>query len=355
MVSTGGTIASPVRGEGGAVPQLTADDLLGSVPSLTEVAEVSTRTFRQMPSSDLSLQDLLELVDLARESVSDGADGVVVTQGTDTIEETSFVLDLLWEGEAPIVVTGAMRNPSLPGADGPGNLWAAVRVAADSLAAGLGCLVVLNDEIHAARFVQKTHTSNPATFRSRLVGPIGWLSEGAPRVAVRPVGRHPVSWPRLLDQPVPAVALVKLGLGDDGRLVRAVGELGYDGLVVEALGGGHVPSSLVGDLERLAAVIPVVLASRTGAGEVLRSTYGFPGSERDLLSRGLIPAGALDGLKARLLLVLMLMKGAGAPGIAEAFATIGAPSGHRDPGRERQLSSHHTNVNGGQDVHTQER
>lgn len=115
----------------------------------------------------------------------EGSDGIVITQGTDTIEETAFVLDLLVDAETPIVVTGAMRNPSLPGADGPANLLASVQVASSFAARGLGTLVVFNDEVHAARFVRKTHTQNPATFRSSPVGPIGWISEGTPRIPTR--------------------------------------------------------------------------------------------------------------------------------------------------------------------------
>lgn len=111
-----------------------------------------------------------------------------------------------------------------------------------------------------------------------------------------------------------------MSLGDDGRLLKAVGQLGYEGLVIEALGGGHVPSHMTHPLETLAGEIPVVLASRTGSGEVLANTYGFTGSETDLLSRGLINAGILDGPKARLLLSLLLRSGASKQEIVEAFA-----------------------------------
>jgi L-asparaginase len=332
VLSTGGTIASPATTEGGAVPQLAAPHLVAAVPQLAEVADVAPASFRQVPSPELTVLDLLELAAEARRLVESGAAGTVVTQGTDSVEETAFVLDLLWEREEPIVVTGAMRNPSLPGADGPANLLAAVRVAASPSARGLGCLVVLNDEIHAARFVQKTHTSNPATFRSRLTGPIGWLCEDRVRLAVRPIGRHHLR-PRGRD--VPAVALLKVGLGDDGRLIGVVPELGFAGLVVEAMGGGHLPGALVGPLERVARAMPVVLASRTGGGELLRETYGFPGSERDLLGRGLIAAGALDGLKSRLLLTLLLMAGAGADELREAFATVGGPGAAAGAGELR--------------------
>jgi L-asparaginase len=178
-------------------------------------------------------------------------------------------------------------------------------------------VVVLNDEIHAARFVRKTHTSNPATFRSDPVGPVGWISEGIPRVVLRPVGQHKISVSEdAQDRPV---ALHTFTLGDDGRLLPEIERQGYAGLVVEGLGGGHVPSITVEALEDLAGKMPVVLASRTGSGEVLRSTYGFPGSEVDLLERGLIYAGPLDGPKARLLLTLLLRSGATREKIEDSF------------------------------------
>jgi L-asparaginase len=211
-----------------------------------------------------------------------------------------------------------MRNPTLPGADGPANLLAATQVAVSDAARGLGTVVVLNDEIHAARFVRKTHTSNPATFRSYPVGPIGWISEDAVRVVMRPVGERKISLSE--GGRDAAVALHVVTLGDDGRLLAAIESSGYAGLVVEALGGGHVPSVMVGALEDLASRMPVVLASRTGGGEVLRSTYGFPGSEIDLLDRGLIPAGSLDGRKARLFLSLLLRSGKTDEKVREAFA-----------------------------------
>ena len=319
VFSMGGTISSVDSGGKGVEPTLTGEALVSDVPEIAEVADVSAVSFRQAASGELRVEDLVELAAEISGRIDDGAAGAVVTQGTDTIEETSFCLDLLVEREAPVVVTGAMRNPTLPGADGPANLLAAIQVAASDVAKGLGTVVVLNDEIHAARFVHKSHTSNPATFRSDPVGPLGWISEDVPRVVVRPIGGHKVTLPEnAQDRPV---ALYHVALGDDGRLLPDIEEAGYAGLVVEAMGGGHVPSLMVETLEDLASKMPVVLASRTGGGEVLRSTYGFIGSETDLLERGLIYAGPLDGRKARLLMTLLLMSGASKQEIKETFET----------------------------------
>ena len=317
VLSLGGTISSTKSQGPGVTPKLTGEELVEAVPEIAGVAEVSAASFRRVPGSELTIDDVVALSGEINARLDAGAAGVVVTQGTDSIEETSFILDLLVERDEPVVVTGAMRNPTLPGADGPANLLSAVRVAASEQARGLGTVVLFNDEIHAARYVQKTHASNPATFSSPWVGPLGWISEETVRVAVRPMGRHHVALPEgSTDRPV---ALYAFGLGDDGRMLPEIGRLGYEGLVIEAFGGGHVPSGTVGYLEALALTMPVVLATRTRGGEVLGSTYGFPGSETDLLSRGLISAGPLASFKARLLLSLLLRSGASKDEAAETF------------------------------------
>ena len=319
MFSLGGTIAStnaPGADGGGVTPRLGARELVAAVPQLSAAADLEAVAFRQSSSGDLTLDDIAALAAEITARFDTGATGIVVTQGTDTIEETSFALDLLVGAPNPVIVTGAMRNPTLAGADGPANLLAAVQVATSPRARELGTLVVLNDEIHAARFVRKTHTSSPSTFRSVTTGPLGWVVEGRPRIAFRPAPLPTVAPP---SGTVPAVALLKTCLGDDGRLLEQIGSLGYAGLVVEAFGGGHVPAHMVPALERLGRRIPVVLASRTGGGEVLRETYGFPGSERDLLDRGLLCAGFLDGPKSRILLSLLLAEGADVEGVRAGF------------------------------------
>lgn len=309
VLALGGTIAMATRSEGGAggvIPTLTADALVDAVPDLAGIATIRAQSFRQLPSVQLSYDDLDALADTIRNLAGAGCRGVVVTQGTDTIEETAFILDCVLDLEMPVVVTGAMRNPTEAGADGPANLLAAVRVALADDARGMGCLVVFNDEIHAARFVRKTHTSRPDTFASPTCGRIGWLTEDRVRVGVRPPRVPAVQGP--VQRHDVHVALAKIALGDRGEQVRALCDAGFDGLVVEATGGGHVPQEVADALERAARQMPVVLASRTGSGEVLKHTYGFSGSEIDLLRRGLLRAGWLDGLKAKALLTLLLRR-----------------------------------------------
>ncbi|HEV3268353.1 MAG TPA: asparaginase [Acidimicrobiales bacterium] len=322
VYSLGGTIASTKSdaSTGGVTPQLGAADLVAVIPELLDVADVTAETFRQMPSGDLTFVDLIELARAIEQSFDSGADGVVVTQGTDTLEETAFALDVLVRRPEPVVVTGAMRNSTVASPDGSANVLGAVRVAASRDARGLGTLVVFSDEIHAARFVRKTHTSSLATFRSPTCGPLGWLVEDRVRVALRvseflDVGRVPTA-------DVPPVALIKCSLGDDARMFDQLSSLGYAGLVVEAFGGGHVPARVVASLENLAGRLPVVLASRTGSGEVLSETYGFPGSERDLLSRGLVSAGMLDGPKARVLLSFILSFGVDSSNVRATFERV---------------------------------
>ncbi len=311
-------------GRSGVVTRLTGADLTAAVPGLEDLGTpLDVRDTQAVPSANLTFAHLLDLVASASQVVAGGADGVVVTQGTDTMEETAFLVDLVWPHAAPFVLTGAMRNPTLAGPDGPANLLAAARVAAAPPARGLGALVVFNDEIHAARWVRKTHSTSTATFRSPNAGPVGHVIEGTVRVLTRPPRRQPIPVPaepaRLRDS---RVALHTVTLDDDGALLDKI-DGRYQGLVIAGYGVGHVPSVLAPVLGELAERIPVVLTSRTGAGSVLRHTYGAIGSETDLLRRGLINAGLLDPYKARVLLRLLLAGGAGRDRIADAFAQHG--------------------------------
>ena len=314
----GGTIAMAQAPDGGVSPALSAADLLAAVPGLSDVPiELRVRDFRHRPGASLGFPDLYELAAAINEALDDGCIGVVVTQGTDTIEEVAYVLDLLLPTDAPVVLTGAMRNPTMAGADGPANILAAIMVAANSCARGLGCLVVLNDQIHAARWVRKAHTSSPAAFVSPHQGPVGHVAEGCVRIPVRIQRWSPAL--SFLPRRSARVGLATIALGDDGTLIEAIAQH-VDGLVVASFGAGHVPAAVAPVLGKLAESIPVVLASRTGAGPVHRVTYGFPGSERDLLARGLISGGYLDPLKARILLHLLIASEASKAGIRMAFA-----------------------------------
>jgi L-asparaginase len=326
MVSLGGTITMTQGSGKGITPTLNAGDLVRSVPALVDVAELETASAMRLPGPSLPLEGLVELAATLEMQLAGDLDGVVVIQGTDTIEETAWLLDLLVRSEKPVVVTGAMRGPDFPGADGPANLLASAIVAASAEARGRGCLVVLNDEVHPARFVRKSHTSLPSAFTSPMTGPVGLVVE---RQAVfhsctartpaipQPGPQVPASEPVPTSVPAAAlepalsltpapVALLRMALGDDGRLLPVLPSLGYRGAVLEGMGAGHVPAAVAPLVGELVEQMPVVLASRVPAGTVFTRTYGYPGAEIDLVARGVLPGGPLGGLKARILLSLLL-------------------------------------------------
>lgn len=326
VFALGGTIAMGAAPPGKGVSlSHSAEMLVAAVPALAEIAEIEAHSFRQLASPDITIDDLEELAREIDKRLNDGVRGIVVTQGTDTLEESAFVIDRLVQHDAPVVFTGAMRNPTMASPDGPANLYHAVLAAVDAQARGIGTLVVMNDEIHAARYVQKMHTTSPAAFHSSPSGAIGWIIEKQARIVTRPAGRCPVAM-----SPAPGavrVARLTTGLDEDGVLVDLALQAGYDGIVIEATGGGHVPAAMVPALGRAARKIPVVYASRTRHGETMQATYEFHGAETDLLARGLIPAGWLGGIKSRLLLVLLLRAGAGDDEIRQAFENWRYPFG----------------------------
>lgn len=319
----GGTIAMTSTAGGGVAPALTTRELTEAVPGLgTLGVDLGLVDVCNEPSSSLRLADVLALSRTVAELLAEGADGIVVTQGTDSLEECAYLLDLLHDGPQPVVVTGAMRNPALAGPDGPANLLAAVTVAASPAARGRGVLVAFADEMHAAARVRKAHSVRVTAFESAAGGPVGQLVEGIVHFAAPPPGRFVV--PRV--ERVPRVPVVVAALGEEAPEVPA----DADGLVVAAFGAGHLPRWWVEPLAAAASRIPVVLASRTLAGPVLSATYAYPGSEKDLLARRLVPAGLLDPWKARILLVAILAAGADRDQVAAAFAAAG---GLGDPGR----------------------
>jgi L-asparaginase len=307
------------------------------VPELAAVADVRGETVSRLASYDFALDDLYRLATRIR-SMADAreVDGLVIAQGTDTLEETAFLLDLLLDVKIPVVMTAAMRNPRLTSADGPGNILAAARVAAVPWAkvSAVGVLVVMLDHAWTAVDIAKTETSRIDAFRSPSTGPVATLVEDRIVPLMLPVRDWKLTLRRVVDMDAPLagtpaapVALLWLSLGEEGALIDALladqNNLGYGGIVIGAMGGGHVPERLVERLAALAGLLPVVVASRTGGGPLLRRTYESPGAEIALRARGLIYSGRLPPLKARLMLDLLLRAGADRAAMAAVFDSFG--------------------------------
>jgi len=301
VLTTGGTIAMQYdAAAGGAVPTLGAAVFTAALPS--GLPELRTEKIVNLPSAHFTLETLCTIRErVAALAAEPEVAGVVVTHGTDTLEETAYLLDLTIPGEKPIVLTGAMRAASDVGYEGYANLLAAVQVAAAPQARGLGAVVVLNDEIHAARYVTKMHTLSPATFQSPGWGPVGRVEGDAVTVTHRPA-RYVLPWRGL----EPGVALLKLAVGMEADLLEYALARGVRGIVIEGLGGGRVPPWWLPALERARAQgVAVVIASRCPAGRVW-DAYGYPGARRTLADLGCLFAEGLNGQKARLKLMVVL-------------------------------------------------
>ena len=236
VLAAGGTIS--MTGEAGAVPKLDGDSLIADVPGLAAFAGLRSRTVFNKPSAHLSLEDQLEVCRQARDVARKGT-GVVVTHGTDSLEETSMLCDILHDADAPIVFTGAIRPASAPGADGPANLVDAVSVAASAEAAGMGVLVCFGGEIHHARGVRKTDTVSLVAFSSPQTGPLGRVTEGHPIIWSR-IPRNPPLDPPSLDR---SVLVVPTAAGDDGTLARAALGTEPDGVVIGTPNGSALRST----------------------------------------------------------------------------------------------------------------
>jgi L-asparaginase len=313
VLSAGGTIA--MTGDGPVTPELDAGALVAAVPGLAERGDLRARTLFTRPSAHLTLADALEIAQAAAGEATAGR-GVVVTHGTDTLEEVAVLCDLLYAGDAPIVFTGAMRPASAAGADGPANLADAVALAADEAAAGAGVLVAFAGEVHAARDVRKADAAAPAAFASPRLGPLGHVREG--RVSLpRRIPRRPALAVARLDA---AVHVVTTGLGTDATLLDAALAAGADGIVVVLLGAGHCAPGFLEAMRDAAARVPVVATVRPDRGTILHATYGFAGAEGDVRASGAVVAGALSPAAARIKLLACIGAGLDRRGIAHAFA-----------------------------------
>ncbi|MEI6179622.1 MAG: asparaginase [Chloroflexales bacterium] len=302
VITTGGTIATR-RGPNlaGAIPALKGEDVLAMLPR--GGADLAFEEFSNLPSSHLTPVNALDLsrrvaAALERPEV----DGVVITHGTDTLEETAYLLDLTLRTVKPVVITGAMRAATSLGYDGLANLAASVRVASTPSASDLGVVLVFDEEIHAAAEAQKLHAQSRAAFTSPGTGPLGRVEGERVWIARQPVGRQQIACQRLEE----LVDLIRLTQGADVRMLRHSLEDGVAGLVIEAFGGGRVPPWWLPHLsEALQRRTAVVIASRCGAGG-LGDEYGYVGAYHDLRRLGVLFAHNLSGPKARIKLMVAL-------------------------------------------------
>ena len=303
VVSTGGTIASrfdPLQGK--VVAARSGEDLLEMVPRAKDIAGIEVENFCNIGSYQLSPDIAFRLVRRIDE-ILDRPDvmGVVVTHGTDTMEETCYLADLLVASEKPIVFTGAQRSSDDPDSDGPRNLLNAIRAAASPLARGLGAMICFNDELHAARDVTKVHTAQVQTFQSYDHGMLGEIDGNQIVIYRKPTLRRMFQIPKLEER----VDLILLVLGIDARYIDASIQSEAAGIVLEAFGRGNANTVIVDGVRRAVNNgIPVIVTSRCPAGRVA-PIYGGGGG-KDLEEVGAIFAGDLSGVKARILLMVLL-------------------------------------------------
>lgn len=280
---------------------------------------VTVHPLRSVGSQNLTLSDIRALAAEIAARHRDGVRAFVVAQGTDTMEETSFLLSLLAPRDATIIMTGSMRTADAPGAEGPGNLRDALIAARALTGQRPGVLVAIAGELHDARLVRKMDSGRIAAFGSPGWGPVGSIITGRVRLAMNPLpAPGPYFWPA--DKPAARVGLLTVAMDADPLCVAPYADPAWDGLVVEAMGSGHVPQALAAPLAAIAAAKPVLLVSRCPQGDTDgHGTYQGQGTAAWLLANGLIDAGSLDGRKARLLLTVLLAD-RGAAGVREEMA-----------------------------------
>lgn len=304
VIFTGGTISMKVDERlKSAIPALSDAEIMATVSGIDKIAEIESVHFGSFPSPYITIDRMFELAEQVkifqgREDI----DGIVITHGTDSLEETAYFLDLMNDSNKPVVVTGAMRNGSELGYDGPANLSAAICTACSEDSIGQGVLVVMNNQVYGADEVAKVHTMALDTFQSPDFGPLGIIDQD-----------HVIYYRQRKYQPAAIAAsehkkvgLVKTVAGDDGVLIDYMIDHGYKGIVIEAMGRGNVPPDMVDSIDRaIQSNIPVVIVSRCLKGRVLDS-YGYRGGGKDLRYRGVILGDNMSGQKARIKLMLLL-------------------------------------------------
>lgn len=292
------------EGEDGKVSPSAKNPLLSALEKLNHPAELYQEAILNVPSPHITLSHWQLLKSRIEKAVNEEQfDGIVITHGTDTLEETAYFLDLALNVNAPVAITGAMRSSNELGADGLINLQSAILVALCPESQNKGVLVVMNDEIHNAKFVTKTHTTNVATFQTPTFGPCGLIAKN--RVIYFQHLDHYERYPIAKIEKA-NVQLIKAYVGMDSFLLEQLALSGCDGVVIEGFGAGNLPPSCLAGLSALLnADIPVVLVSRAFNG-VTQDVYNYLGGGKQLKQQGVIFTTGLSGQKARIKLMVLL-------------------------------------------------
>lgn len=308
FIATGGTIAmkiDPVKNA--PVPAISGDDLLATVPDVQKYASIQVNNLSNVPSDYMDPPRWTQLTKAVQAALDrPEVAGVIVSHGTDTLEETAFWLDLTVKSSKPVVLIGAQRNASSPDFDGPRNLLNAVRIAVDEQSKDKGVMLAMNNQINSARYVTKTHTSNVETFNS---GDFGFLGEVYPdRVVYTGLPARRQHIPIRVEK-MPEVEIVAMYGGADGAALRNAVDRGVKGIVVQALGMGNMNVPMFDAVKyAISKKVPVVISTRVHNGRVLPS-YGFAGGGKTTFDAGAVMADDLRPAKARILLMLLLQHG----------------------------------------------
>ena len=279
------------------------------------IADLYVEDLYHLASPQITEREMLGIKNRIEEAVQEGYDGVVVTHGTDTLEETAYYLELTLDVNIPIVITGAMRSSNEIGADGLANLRSSLVVATDEESSDKGVLVVMNDEVHTATYVTKTHTTNVATFQTPTFGPIGLVSKNNVIYFQKLIKEEHYE----VNTTEKKVYLLKAYAGMDEKLISAVCDLGADGLVIEALGAGNLPPQTVSAVRNcIKRSIPVVFVSRAFNG-VTQDVYDYEGGGKRFQQDGVIFTTGLSGQKARVKLMILLEAGISFEKLRELF------------------------------------
>jgi L-asparaginase len=306
IIFTGGTFSMMIDPEtGGAIPRFSGDELIKKIPEASLLANIETFDFGKYPGPHMTPELMLELSKTIKQKIGlNKYDGVIITHGTDTLEETAYLLDLTIQTSIPIVVTGSMKNSSEPEWDGPKNLVDSLRVCLNSNSKNIGVLVCLNGDINAASEVTKIFSDRPGTFHSLDFGALGFVQ-----------GKNVIynRLPRCLEMIDTEkintnVDLITVYAGMDDKVFKFSADSNVDGIVVEALGVGNVPPETFEGIKYASEKnIPIVLVTRCPAGET-DSVYSYPGAGVHIHKLGVIFTDFLNGQKARIKLMLALGK-----------------------------------------------